>query len=175
MWGMVPFISDTATELVVPNPKVLVPNDHDIFPDIEADLQYAYDNLPGLQCAVGRVNKWAAGAMLGKCLMFEKKYADAKTVLLDVYNNGTTPTGVKYALIPHLQDNFNAVTQNSSETVFSVQNSVNDGSGAANANYGDVLNMSYGGPWDCCGFFVPSQDLVNSYKTDPVTGLPDPG
>jgi hypothetical protein len=173
MWGMVPFVSDTATELVVPNPKVLIPNDRDIFPDIEADLRYAYENLPATQSAVGRVNKWAAGAMLAKCLMFEKKYDEAKTVLLDVYNNGTTATGTKYALLPHFQDNFNAATQNSSETVFAVQSSVNDGSGAANANYGDVLNMSYGGPWDCCGFFVPSQDLVNSYKVDATTGLPD--
>jgi hypothetical protein len=173
MWGQVPFISDTATELVVPNPKVLIPNDHDIFPDIEADLRYAYENLPAIQSAIGRVNKWAAGAMLGKCLLFEKKYADAKTVLLDVYNNGTTPNGTKYALMPHFADNFNPTTQNSSESVFAVQNSVNDGAGGANGNYGDVLNMSYGGPWDCCGFFVPSQDLVNSYKTDPITGLPD--
>jgi hypothetical protein len=174
MWGMVPFISDTATDLVVPNPLVLVANDHDIFPDIEADLQYAYDNLPEIQSAVGRANKWAAGAMLGKCLMFEKKYDQARTVLLDVYTHGKTATGTPYALRPHFQDNFNAATQNNEETVFSVQSSVNDGSGAANANYGDVLNMSYGGPWDCCGFFVPSQDLVNSYKTDPTTGLPSP-
>ncbi len=173
MWGMAPFISDTATDLVVPNPKVLVPNDRDIFPDIEADLQYAYDNLPETQPAVGRVNKWAAGAMLAKCFMFEKKYDQAKTVLVNVYTNGKTATGVPYALAPHFQDNFNAATQNNSETVFSVQSSVNDGSGAANANYGDVLNMSYGGPWDCCGFFVPTQDLVNSYKVDPTTGLPD--
>lgn len=174
MWNLVPFISDTATSLVVPNANVLIPNDRDILPDIEADLQYAYDNLPETQPAVGRVNKWAAGAMLGKCLMFEKKYDQAKTVLLNVYTNGKTPTGVKYALLPHFQDNFNAATQNSSESVFAVQSSVNDGSGAANANYGSVLNMPYGGPWDCCGFFVPSQDLVNSYKTNLTTGLPDP-
>ena len=173
MWNLVPFISDSATDLTVPNPNVLIANDRDIFPDIEADLQFAYQNLPATQNAVGRVNKWAAGAMLGKCFMFEKKYDQAKTVLLDVYNNGTTSLGVKYALMPHFGDNFNPATQNGSESVFAVQSSVNDGAGAANANFGDVLNMPYGGPWDCCGFFVPSQDLVNSYKTDPVTGLPD--
>ncbi len=38
--------------------------------------------------------------------------------------------------------------------------------------YGDNLNFPYGaGPGACCGFFNPSQDVANAYKTD-VTGLP---
>jgi hypothetical protein len=173
MWGKVPFIDETMTDYVVPNPNVNVPNTEDILPKIEADLQYAYDNLPEIQANVGRANKWAAAAMLGKCYMFEKKYTEAKAILEQVYLNGKNPLGTKYGLLSNFQDNFNAETKNLSESVFAVQSSVNDGSGAANANYGDVLNMSYGGPWDCCGFFVPSQDLVNSFKTDPTTGLPD--
>jgi hypothetical protein len=80
---------------------------------------------------------------------------------------------VKYALLGRFQDNFNAETKNNPESVFAVQSSVNDAAGAANANYGDVLNGPYGGPFDCCGFFQPSQDLVNSYKVNPATGLPD--
>ena len=28
-------------------------------------------------------------------------------------------------------------------------------------------------PDECCGFFQPSQYLVNHFKTDPHTGLPD--
>ncbi len=173
MWNNVPFIDETMTDFTVPNNKVNVPNDVDIWPKIEADLQFAYDSLPPTQPEIGRVNKWAAGAMLGKCLMFQKKYAEAKAVLKQVYDNGTNSGGVKYGLVEKFSDNFNAATKNNKETVFAVQSSVNDGSGAANANYGDVLNMPYGGPWDCCGFFVPSQDLVNSYKVDATTGLPD--
>ena len=63
----------------------------------------------------------------------------------------------------------------SSESVFAAQNSVNDGSGAANANDGDVLNFDYQGPIGCCGFDQPSFSLVNAFKTDPVTGyaMPD--
>ena len=30
-----------------------------------------------------------------------------------------------------------------------------------------------GGPGGCCGFFQPSQWLVNHFKTDPDNGLPD--
>jgi hypothetical protein len=37
-----------------------------------------------------------------------------------------------------------------------------------------VLNFPYGGgPGICCGFFQPSQYLVNHYKTNAITGLPD--
>ncbi|GAB3959966.1 RagB/SusD family nutrient uptake outer membrane protein [Spirosoma harenae] len=172
MWNQVPFIDETMTDFQVPNVKVNVANNQDIWPKIQADLQFAYDNLPELQGAVGRVNKWAAGAMLGKCLLFQKKYAEAKTVLEQVYQRGTNPLGVKYGLLDSYQDNFNAATKNSKESVFAVQNSVNDGATAANANYGDVLNAPYGGPFDCCGFFQPSQDLVNSYKVS-ATGLPN--
>ncbi|HLL42068.1 MAG TPA: RagB/SusD family nutrient uptake outer membrane protein, partial [Segetibacter sp.] len=173
MWNNIPFIDENMTDLKVPNPKVNVPNDQDAWPKIEADLQFAYDNLPVTQDAVGRANKWSAGAMLGKCLLFQKKYAEAKTVLEQVYLNGTNPLGVKYGLLDRFQDNFNAATKNNKESVFAVQSSINDGAGGANGNYGDVLNAPYGGPFDCCGFFQPSQDLVNSYKVDPNTGLPD--
>ena len=45
----------------------------------------------------------------------------------------------------------------------------------SNGNYGDVLNFPQnGGPGGCCGFFQPSQWLVNHFKTDAATGLPDP-
>ncbi|QIP17346.1 RagB/SusD family nutrient uptake outer membrane protein [Spirosoma aureum] len=172
MWNMVPFIDETMTDFQVPNVKVNVANDQNIWPKIQADFQFAYDNLPELQGAIGRANKWSAGAMLGKCLLFQKKYAEAKAVLEQVYQRGVNPSGVKYGLLDKYQDNFNAATKNSRESVFATQSSVNDGAGAANANYGDVLNAPYGGPFDCCGFFQPSQDLVNSYKVS-ATGLPD--
>jgi hypothetical protein len=173
LWNMVPYIDETMTDFTVPNEKVNVPNDADIWPKIQADLQFAYDNLPELQQAVGRANKWSAGAMLGKCLIFQKQYPEAKAVLEQVYLNGKNPLGVKYKLLERYQDNFNAETKNNSESVFAVQNSVNDGAGGANGNYGDVLNAPYGGPFDCCGFFQPSQDLVNSFKVDASNGLPD--
>jgi len=96
-------------------------------------------------------------------------------LLTDLITNGKTAKGDKYALTAKFSDNFNAATKNSSESVFAVQNSVNDGSGAANANDGDVLNFDYQGPIGCCGFNQPSYSLVNAFKTDPVTGyaMPD--
>ncbi|HYK43757.1 MAG TPA: RagB/SusD family nutrient uptake outer membrane protein, partial [Parafilimonas sp.] len=66
---------------------------------------------------------------------------------------------------------------NGPESVFAAQTSVQDGSsvdwgGDPNGNYGDILNFPYtGGPGACCGFYNPSQDLANAYKTD-ANGLP---
>ncbi|HQK33991.1 MAG TPA: mechanosensitive ion channel, partial [Spirochaetales bacterium] len=60
---------------------------------------------------------------------------------------------------------------------FAAQTSVQDGSsvdwgGSPNGNYGDILNFPYnGGPGACCGFYNPSQDLANAFKTD-ANGLP---
>jgi starch-binding outer membrane protein, SusD/RagB family len=167
MWNKVPYIDDKVTDYNVPN-------DADIWPQIEADLKFAYDNLPEIQSAKGRVNKWAAGALYAKALLFQKKYAEAKAVLDALYTSGKNAQGVKYALLAKYQDNFNADTKNSSESVFAVQYSVNDGANGDNGGWGEVLNFPYtGGPGTCCGFFQPSQDLVNAFQVDAVTGLPN--
>jgi len=153
----------------------------DAWPDIEADFLYAMQNLPATQLQVGRANKWAAQAFLAKCYMYEKKYSQAKPLLDELISSGTTSDGVKYDLINYAS-NFNPAQnhKNDAEAVFAVQMSVNDGSGNAqnnglgvsNGNYGDLLNFPYNnGPGACCGFFNPSQELANAYKTD-ANGLP---
>jgi hypothetical protein len=169
MWNKVPYIDETITYAAG---NFNVPNDKDIWPNIEADFQFAIDNLPSTQGAVGRANKWAAMTYLAKVYMFEKQYAKALPLLNNVIANGVTTSGKKYAL-SNFSDNFNAETKNSAEAVFSVQQSVNDNSNGSNGGWGDVLNFPYnGGPGGCCGFYQPSQSLVNSYQVDLVTGLP---
>lgn len=168
MWNMVPYVDETITYA---KGNILVANDKDIWPNIEADLKFAVANLPATQPAVGRANSWAAKAYLGKVLMYQKKYAEAKTIFDDVIANGMTASGKKYDLV-NFFNNFNPETKNSAESVFSAQMSVNDNSGGSNGNWGDVLNFPYnGGPGGCCGFYQPSQSLVNSYRVD-ANGLP---
>jgi starch-binding outer membrane protein, SusD/RagB family len=179
VFGNVPFVDESVTYTEgnwrVPNSSDVATNNTEVWPKIEADLQYAMASLPATQSDIGRANKYAAEAYLAKVFMFEHKYSDALPLLTDLINNGETAGGLKYALTAKFSDNFNAATKNSSESVFAVQNSVNDGSGAANANDGDVLNFDYQGPIGCCGFNQPSYSLVNAFKTDPVTGyaMPD--
>ena len=151
-----------------------VTNDADLWPKIEADFKYAYDNLPETQSAAGRSNKWAAASYLAKTYLYQKKFAEAKALFDAIIANGRTTNGKKYALLPKYADVFNAVNDNHAESVFSMQSAVNTGS-TNNSNWFDDLNYPYntgsGGPGNCCGFFQPSFELGNSFRTDAL-GLP---
>lgn len=169
-WKNVPWVDPSVT-YGANNYKI--PNDQDIYPEIEADFQFAYQNLPSTQDAVGKANKYAAGAFLAKVYMFEQKYDQALPILTDLMTNGKTTNGLKYALLPKFSDNFNFASKNESESVFAIQASLNDGASSYHGNVGDLLNFPYGNGalTGCCGFFQPSIELANSYRTD-ANGLP---
>ncbi len=170
LWGDVPYVDETMTS----EAAVKVPNGADLWPKIEADLQAAQRDLPETQSALGRANKWAAAALLAKVYLYEHKFAEAKTLFTDVIANGKTSGGEKYGLQDSYPDVFKAEANNSKEMVFAAQAAVNTGS-VANTNNENVLNFPYNtgsdGPAGCCGFFQPSFDLVNSFRTD-ANGLP---
>ncbi|MCJ7466742.1 MAG: RagB/SusD family nutrient uptake outer membrane protein [Maribacter sp.] len=160
-------------ETVLPTEVVLVPNTPDVWPFIEADFQFAYDNLPAVTGA-GRVNKWAAAAYMAKTKLFQQKFGEAKTWFDDVIANGVTSNGLKYALLDNIADIYNAENDNHAEAVMDVESANNTGS-VNNANWFDDLNYPYNtgpdGPGNCCGFFQPSFEMANSYRTTPA-GLP---
>ena len=151
-----------------------IPNTPDIWDEIEADLKYAYDNLPETQSQAGRVNKWAAGAMLAKAYLYQKKFAEARALFDAVIANGKTTNGKKYGLVSSYSQIYNAENDNHEDSVFAAQSANNTGS-TNNANGFDDLNYPYNtgqdGPGNCCGFFQPSFELVNSFRTD-ANGLP---
>ncbi len=172
-WGNVPWIDETTTNFQQPNSA-------DIAPKIEADLTVAMDSLPAVQLSVGRANKWAAACYLGKLYVYEGQWAKAKAIFDEVIPSsyggtgagGVTSNNLPYGLTDNFEDNFNAATKNNKESVFAIQMDANDGTNSiANANGGDMLNFPYNSPFRCCGFYQPSIDLANSYRTD-ATGLP---
>jgi len=141
------------------------PNPGPIWSEIEADFDFAVANLPDAQSDPGRPNSWTAKAFLGKVNLFQSKFAPALSLLQDVINNGP------YALNAEFLDNFTAAGENSSEAVFSIQFSADDGL-SFNGNLGGTLNFPGSGPTGtCCGFYQPSQDLANAFETD-AAGLP---
>jgi hypothetical protein len=168
MWRNVPYVDETVSFV---NANYNVPNTAEIWPKIEEDFDFAAANLSDTKAEAGRANSWAAKAFLAKVYMFQQKFTEAKPLLADIITNGTTSSGEKYALV-NFADNFNPAKKNSAESVFAVQMSVNDNSSGWNGNAGDVLNFFSGGPANCCGFYQPSFSLVNSFKTDPASGLP---
>lgn len=71
-------------------------------------------------------------------------------------------------------DNYRTATNNNAESIFEVQFSVNDGTNGGNGNAGDNLNWPYSATAPgrgCCGFYQPSHNIVNAFKTD-EKGLP---
>ena len=162
IYKYIPFIDEemyAAQEFNQPNPSA--PWDK-----IEADFQYAVDNLPTSQNAIGRPTSWVAKAFLGKTHLYQSDWNAALPLLADVVNNGP------YSLMTDFVDNFRLAGENSTETMFAIQFTTDDGAGF-NTNRQGALNFINGGPYgSCCGFFMPSQDLLNAYKTT-AAGLPE--
>jgi hypothetical protein len=169
-WGNIPYVDETI-DYSLGNYKIS--NTEDAWPKIIADFTSAYDSLPETAPAVGRANKWAAAAFLAKCYMYQKDFTSALPLLRTIVANGKTAGGTAYDLNAKYRDAFDAGNDNSKESVFACQASVNDGSGAANANADQVLNFPYlsSEPVGCCGFYQPSLDQANSYRTD-AHGMP---
>lgn len=161
MWGNVPYVSDanyTASEFNQPNSGP-------IWDAIEADFSAAAAALPASQNEAGRPTSWAAKAYLGKVQAQQRKYAEAKSTLVDVIENGP------YSLLAEFGDNFKAKGENGSESIFAIQFTT-DGGQSFNANRVGALNFPNPGPFgSCCGFYQPTEDLFNAFRVD-AGGLP---
>jgi len=140
------------------------PNEGPLWNQIEEDFQYAIDNLPPVQVQSGRANQWSAKAYLGKVYLYERKYTEAAAILQDVINNGP------YALLNEYNDNFGEAGEAGPESVFAIQFQ-NDGGQSFNGNRSFLKPLAGGPLGTCCGFYQPTQDLVNTFQTD-ATGLP---
>ena len=160
-FNMVPYVSDTTTRY---------DNLTSIWPQIEADFKFAYDNLAETQPLVGKANKWAAGAYLAKVYMFQKKFTEAKALYDVIIANGKTSNNRKYALQAEYWRNWEPASENSAESVFAQQTSAS-GTVIASAETSYELAYPYGGDFGCCGFYQPSHNLVNAHKLD-ANGLP---
>jgi hypothetical protein len=88
-----------------------------IWAQIEKDLTEARPGLPLSYSGgdVGRATRGAAGALLGKARLQQRKWADAATVLQEVISSG------QYDLVPNYAENFTALNENNRESVFEVQ------------------------------------------------------
>jgi hypothetical protein len=159
-FNMLPYIDETVTNFSVPNDK-------DIWPNIIKDYQDAISLLPVDPYQIGRAHLNAAKAGLATAYLDQGQYALAKPLLDDIINSG------RYILFPNFFDNFNPTLKTlttQTEAIFQIQSSLTAAGTPYNGNFGDLTNgiaVLHG----CCGFYQPSQNLVNAYKTD-LNGLP---
>ncbi|MDB5142363.1 MAG: glycan metabolism protein RagB [Mucilaginibacter sp.] len=148
---------------------------------IADDFRFASANLPVKQDQIGRATKGAAQAYLAKTLLYHAYTQDDKnnvtgidrtmlaqvnTLCDSVINSG------KYDLNPDFAANFLPQTDNSIESVFTIQYSKNDNTPLGRIDAGHALNYPMNAEYGCCGFHVPSNNMVNAFKTD-ISGLPE--
>lgn len=138
----------------------------EVWAKIEGDFNAAFSVLPDDQADPGRPTKWAAKAYLSKIYLYQQKWQEASDAATEAINGGG------YSLMPNFNEIFLPENDNGSEVVFAIQNSIHDGSPSNyNGSIGDRL-MPPGGPrYPGYGFLRPSQNLINSFKTD-ASGYP---
>ncbi len=166
MWKKIPYLDETTDTKAVTNTE-------DVSGKILADLEEG-TKLPVNVGAIGKFNKTVSQILLAKAMMeMEGDYSGAMTILKDAQANGKKPNGANIGLAPTYGEIFDIVNRNGIEAIYTVQYSVNDNSGGTNGGNGEVLNFPYKGgssPGGCCGFFSPTQEFVNSFRTS--GGLP---
>ena len=162
----IPYIK-TPTELGSIAPDQ-VPNTDAGWDGIEADLQYAIDNLPvtKINSEKGRIDKYGAEAFKAQAHMYQKEYASAKTLLDDIISSG------KFSLVSEFYYNFDMTHENNSESIFELQCATT--ATATNSVAGSGCNFHQQGPASCggWGFYQPSQNLFEAFQVK-ADGLPE--
>jgi hypothetical protein len=90
----------------------------EVWAQIEEDLTYAKDNLSATAPQPGRATSGAAAALLGKAHLQQLEWAEASTAFEEVINAGN------YALVDSFYTLFTGTNENSSESLFEIQYSL---------------------------------------------------
>jgi hypothetical protein len=110
---------------------------------------------------------------LARAKLYQNQYDTARILLDEVIESG------HFQLEKNFHDNFRTEGDNNTESIFQYQASIFEFiTKSPNANVGESWNFpmgdflnTYPGPGGgCCGFYQPSQNLVNAYKTQ--NGIP---
>ena len=162
MWENVSYVSEENYA----NNEFNQPNSGPLWSQIESDLDFAVNNLPssrgGSYSEAGRPIVSTAKAYLGKVQLYQSKFSEALSNLESVINSGD------YALASDYFSNFRSDGENGPGAIFAIQFSA-DGGLSQQGNLGGTLNFNIRAGL-CCGFYQPSIDLANAFKTE--NGLP---
>lgn len=145
-----------------------VPNDSEGWDDLEADLQFAIDNLSDdhPKGEVGRPTIYSAMAMKARIHLFQQELDEAKTLLDAIINSG------KFSLASKYMNNYLTTTENNEESIFEIQCNIRESGEGNNALpiMGPLFHQK--GPagfgW---GYGAVSQNLFEAFQTT-EDGLP---
>ena len=110
IWGDAPIVLKTIT--VKESLKLGRKPASEVYAVIEADLQFAAENLPSAQ-TLGRATSGAAKTLLGKAYLTQKKYPEAVAVLNEVVG--------QYSLQPSIANVFDVTKKANTEIIFSIR------------------------------------------------------
>lgn len=148
-------VPEGATEYNIPRtPKA------EVYAAIEKDLTEAAAALPLNYGAAdrGRITKGAAQSMHAKVSMYQGKWQQVFDLTNQVINSG------QYALFADYQALFRVANENSTESIFEIQNElIPSNKDASNSQYSQVQGVRgvVGGGW---GFNVPTEELAKSFE-----------
>jgi len=180
LFKRIPWLDETMAKSTYNTVSNVALSSDQLWTNIVSDFDFAAANLPTTQSQVGRATKGAAQAYEAKALLYQAytqddnnnvtgidktKLATVNTLCDAVINSG------QYSLDADFANNFLPQYGNSAESIFSIQYSKNDGTPLGRVDYSHCLDYPMDVEYGCCGFHVPSDNLVNSFKTD-VNGLP---
>ncbi len=142
-----------------------------VYAQIERDLNAAITALPAIQVQKGRITKYAAQALLGKVLLYQRKYEAAATVLESVINANA------FSLVTDFGSMFLESGENGPESIFEIQYTNTSpyynwgGVTRGQGNYAvqqcgirglnGSANMPYAAGWSTN---LPTQNLANAFS-----------
>jgi hypothetical protein len=150
---------------------------------IADDFQFGVDNLPASPRDKGRAYKYAAAAYLAKTRLYQAyvQNEDHTVTSIDATKlqqvlslTDMVISSGKFKLMDNYGQKWLYGFENNTnpESIFAVQYSYDDGTAFGRVDFEHGLNYSMAAEYGCCSFHHASQNLVNAFKTDKVTGLP---
>lgn len=176
LFKKVPYITEGLSDEELLEISNDVEND-ELWNKIAEDFLFAYENLPEEQDQPGRADKSAAAAYLAKLRLYQAYEQDENHRVININTSRleeviTYADAVSGSLEPDFANNFLDGHDNGPESVWAAQFSINDGTEVGRVSFVTGLNSPHGTSlYGCCGFHLPSQNMVNAFKTD-GDGLP---
>lgn len=152
-----------------------------ILEKIASEMKAAAALLPSSQPEAGRVNKYAALAYEAKVTLYRAYKQNPQnnqvtdidqTLLGEVVTLCDQVAAGGYSLLSDFQQLAEVEYEHGSESVFGVEYSIEDGTTLGRINWSNLVCTPRGPVYGGDGFFQPSQNLVNSFKTTDG-GIPD--
>lgn len=180
LYNRIPWFDETASVSDIENTSNVRYTSQEVWDRIASDFRRAAELLPATQNDKGRPNKFTAKAYLAKVLLYQAYEQDDNYNVVNI-NSGKLQEVVtlvdeviasgNYSLAPDFAENFLFEFENGPEAVWSIQRSHLDGTLIGNLDFSAMLSGPMSNEYGCCWFHIPSQNMVNAFKTG-ENGLP---